>query len=168
MEVLIVFFLFFAGIISYLLFAPFYLEISSRNGLCRIRFHRLASANLRIDGNTLLLELRLPGFIKKIDLFESQKEHEEKQVKRSTERKGAGRKISWRKIKAILQSFKINEFKLSVDSGDMQLNGILYPVFYLISENRRINLEINFIDENEIELEIENNLARISWAYLSS
>ena len=64
-------------------------------------------------------------------------------------------------VKAIMNSFSVNKCYLSIDSGDVQLNGILYPFFYWLGKRMHKTIEINFLNRNEFILEIENNFARI-------
>lgn len=157
------------GFFGYLFFAPFYLEIDSTKGLYRIRVHWLASMSIKSVGDILLIELKLAGFTKQVDVFSAKAEHvrkpaavsEKKQRKRSPA-------IQWKKVKAVLFSFRINKCRIRFDSGDVQLNGILYPLFYWISSYSGKDVRINFTGENEVVLEIQNSLARMSWAYISS
>ena len=147
----------------YLLFAPFFVEIDSVKRLFRIKFHRLASARLIFDESSILLELKTAGWQKKIDLLEI-KEKNKKAVVKNEKKKQT--KISFQKFLAVLKSFRIRKFFLTLDTGDMQMNGILYPLFVLTSISSGKNITINFLDENKLILQIENNLARIIWAYI--
>jgi len=55
-----------------------------------------------------------------------------------------------------------------LDTGDMPLNGILFPWFYLFSRRVNHDVLINFNNENTIKLKIENSIARMLWAYIKS
>ena len=57
-------------------------------------------------------------------------------------------------------SFKLNKCLLLLDTEEMKMNGVLIPVFYLLNNSRK-NIWINFIGENQIILEVENNLAHM-------
>lgn len=157
---------------GYLFFAPFYLEINSVEGWCRIRFHRLASVKASIRNNALMFEMKIAGWKKERDFNAMSNGANKKAITRKEERKKeSGRKrkkISWKKIRSVLSSFKVNKCIISIDSGDVQLNGQLFPVFYLLSAYSKKDIRINFIEENIIVLEIKNSLARMSWAYISS
>jgi hypothetical protein len=146
-------------ILGYLFFAPFYLEVNTATGLYRIRFHKLASARLFFTNESIMSEIKIGWFTKQIDLLEPR-------TIEPVERKNSHRKISWKKMKAVLASFKINKCTISVDTGDVELNGILYPVLYGLSVYTGKNIRINFLDENFVILEIKNSVARMSWAYL--
>lgn len=152
-------------ILAYLLVAPFYLEINSDDGLCRARFHRLASARLSVIDNSWILDLKIVGWHKQIDLF-AQPTPQKKAVQRISQEKKAG--LPFRKVWAVIRTFRINKCDLSFDFGDMPVNGILYPVVKGVSMLTGKNISINFWNENRIILEIENNFARMIWAFIKS
>lgn len=147
----------------YLLFAPFFVEIDSVKSLFRIRFHRLASARLIFHESSIFIALKIGGWQKKIVLLEI-KEKKKKPVVKNEKKKQT--KISFQKFLTVLKSFRIRKFILTLDSGDMQTNGILYPLFVLVSISSGKNITINFLNENKLILQIENNLARVLWAYI--
>jgi hypothetical protein len=151
----------------YLLVAPFYFEINSDSGLCRIRFHFLASARLRVIESSLILDLKIVGWQKHIDLF-AVSDKKKKAVQKKIERRKKKSIMTFRKIWALTKSFRINKCDLSFDSGDMPMNGLLFPLFQWLSILTGKNIRINFWNENKIILEIENNFARIGWAFIKS
>lgn len=153
-------------IFIYFLFAPFYLEVNTADGLYRIRFHWLISISLKTNTASPMLELRLMGQKKQIDLFSQKQTSKQKPIIAKQKKRKV--KISLKKIAGMLKSFKINKCIIHIDSGDMQINGILYPLFYWISCYSKRDVRVNFLGENKMILEIENNLARMSWAYISS
>lgn len=165
---LLIFLIIIVSIFIYVLFAPFYLEINTINGLLRLRFHRLIKAQLFFNENSLFLDLKIAGWRKQIDLLaqKEQKEQKKKQIKKQSG-KGPNR-ISIRKIKAIVKSFKVNKFYLNISFDEMMLNGIIYPLLSILSFKTNKRMEINFFHENEIILEIENNFFRIIRAYIKS
>lgn len=152
-------------VISYILFAPFYVAINSINGTLTIRFHNVFTAQLYISNDSLFLDLKVAGFRKKIDLFS--KTPKKKKISEHTINKRS-RSISFRKIKGIISSFKVNTFYLSISFDNMLLNGILYPLCTYLKVSSKKKVEINFINKNEIILEIENNFYRIIRAYIKS
>ena len=147
----------------YLLFAPFFVEIDSAKRLFRIRFHRLASAKIIFDESSIFLELKIVGRQKKIDLLEI-KERKKKPVVKNEKKKQTN--ISFQKVFAMTKTFKVRKLFLALDTGDMQVNGMLYPLFVLMSKSSGKNITINFLDENKLILQIENNLVRMLWGYI--
>lgn len=149
----------------YFLTAPIYLEINSERELCRLRFHVLANAGLLMHEGSLMLELKIAGWKKQVDLFAGSTKRR-KPIKQGMAGRKKNSSIHFRKIYAVIKSFKITKCDLSLDSGDMPLNGILFPIFQLISSLTGKNIRINFRDENKIIFEAENNLARLCWAFI--
>lgn len=151
--------------ILYVFFAPFYIEINSTKSLYRIRLHYLASISFFVNNDPEKMELKILAWKRELNISSSAKVHEsEKKIKQ----KNKIPKIFWKKILAVLKTFKINNLQLNLDFGDMQLNGILYPVFYCLGLKTNKQFYINFEGKNFISAEIENSLARISWAYITS
>jgi hypothetical protein len=153
-------------LMAYLLFAPFSLQVDSVKGIFRFRFHKLARGILLIRDNTLLLSLKIAGWQKDIDLLK----------KRAGKKPGASKKepqkrkvqFPFRKAIRVLNSFKIKQFFITISWPHMHLNGILYPVTIWLSSISGKTISTNFQNENIIVLEIENNIARMLWAFLKA
>ena len=167
MLILSIFLLLIVGTLFYVFFAPFYFEINNIKQVYRFRFHRLASADLKTDNNTFFIETRILGWKKQFDLLEPGVTGNTTETIVLHSKKKETRP-SWKKIKAVIKSFKVNTCFISIDTGDMPTNGILYPLFFWLSHSTNKNIEINFIGETKIIIEIKNSLARMSWAYISS
>jgi len=99
----------------------------------------------------------IAGWRSQLDLFRKSSIRKEK---RPTV-KGKRQSVDLNVVAAVIKSFKVRKCYVKVDTGNMQLNGILYPGFYLLSKATARTFEINFMNTNEIVLEIENNIARI-------
>jgi hypothetical protein len=166
MEWLLILLLILLLITGYLLLAPFYLEVDSRSGLCRVRFHRLVSVWLTIEENSLMLHLRIMGWKKRLDLLEPKEESKVTPAKVKTQSKRP--RIPFRKAWAVLRSFKLNQCLLSFDWGDTRTNALLFPWFYLAGRISGQPIGINFLNEQAIILEVENNLFRMIRAYLTA
>ena len=152
-------------ILSFLLLTPFYIELDSRSGLFRFRIQRIANAIIYIAESSLFIDLKIAWWQKKIDLFAPRKKvalKKEKKIKRRTH------KIPVKKIWSVIKSFKINKCILNIDTGNMPLNGILYPLFAWLENRTEKPVAINFKGENVMVFETENNLARMLWAYIKS
>ena len=152
-------------IIIYVLFAPFYLDIDTERSLLRVRFHHLSTARLLIIDNSLTVDLRIAGWKTQIHLPGQRKKKEKKKTIEVKQKNKRG-KISFRKGIAVFKTFKVNQCYFNLDSGDMPLNGILFPLFFWISRFTGKDFRINFLGENVIRLEIENNMARMLSAFL--
>jgi hypothetical protein len=155
----VIFSLSIAVVLGYLLFAPFYIEINSVIGLYGIRFHHLATARLHIKDHSLKVDFRIAGWKKQIDLLTTltSGNQKKKPVKKKTNSKGFPLQMAQKVIK----SFKVNCCYLNIDTGNRQLNGLLYPGFYWLGKYWDKPIGINFLNENEVILEIENNFANV-------
>ncbi len=152
---------FLAAVVAYLLIAPLYLEINSKKRLFQVRFHRIGSARLNLGDNSLLLQLRILGIGREIDLLTPRKAGAKKpnQQAKSTS-------PPLRKVLAVIRSFKVNQLSLQLDTGDMALNGLLFPLVTTAGWLMNREVGINFAARNEFVLEIENNALRMVRAYL--
>jgi hypothetical protein len=160
--------LIFAAIFSYLLFAPFYIEINSANSLFAVRFHHLASLRVVLMDSSLKINLTIAGWKKQIDLLKQISERQRRKTFSTRQKKSHARLHSFGLIRAILKSFSVKKCYLNIDTGDMQLNGILYPLFYWLSKYTGKPIAINFQNQIEIVVEIQNNCARIIMAFICS
>ena len=115
-----------------------------------------------------MLEIKILGWKKHVTMFTQQAQKATYQKQKNKNKKTSFPEISLKKIKRILGSFKINQCRISIDTGDVQFNAFLFPIFYLLQLKTNKFIQINFIDNIEIQLEIENSLARMSWAYIRS
>jgi hypothetical protein len=161
--ILTVFILLFV-LLSYLLFAPFYFEIDSTSRLLRIRFHRLASIRILFVRDSLVSEIKLPGWKKNFDLLALPER--KRKGNREEKRKRKKFPLSANKIITILGSFRIKKCYVDMDFEDVRLNGILFPVFFWLGRLTGRKIAVNFLGRQDIQLAIENNLARVIWAYL--
>lgn len=153
------------GLIGYLLTAPFYFEIDTTKELFRVRFHVLARARLLNRNNKLYVQWRILGLGKEIDLMSLQGKAKPKKVVSKPSEDSFN--PQWPKIRKAVNSFKVNKFSLRLDTNDMALNGILFPMFATASWLTRKDVWITFNQQNELILEIENSAFRLLKAYLS-
>jgi len=155
-------------LVFYLLTAPFYLEIDTDADIFRIRFHRLASAALLITGDGIWIDLEVAWWQKRFDLL-ARKAKPKPTSKPPENKKPVKRKpISFATILAVLKTFKVKRFYLTADTGNPAFNGILYPAVYTVSILSGQNISVNFSGRNQLILEIKNNLARVSRAFIYS
>lgn len=167
----------FMSLLLLLLFAPVKFRIDSTRGIAEVKALLVVKGGLLIEQNTLWLRLVIFGFTRKWNLLEmiarsennTAEEVAKDQEKPAQHRPGKPKKMPpFRKIKAMIKSFRVEEFVLRLDTGDNALNGILFPVFYWLGQWFGKTIEINFVDRNELILEVSNTPARILYAYIRS
>jgi hypothetical protein len=72
------------------------------------------------------------------------------------------------KVKYMMRSFKVNACYVNLSFENGLLNAWLFPVFSELSRYSGKNFSINFTDVNEVKIEIENNMARMIWAWFKN
>jgi hypothetical protein len=119
-----------------------------------------------------VVRVKVAWWRKEFDLFQTTKAptpvKSEKTVKKRKARKPMSPGKLLRKVRAILSTFRITRCFITIDTGDMRVNGILYPWVYLLKRRIRKNVSINFWGENVVILEAKNTIARMLWAYIKS
>jgi len=153
-------------VVVYLLTAPIYLELNSPQGLYRVRFHTWAQARVFAAEHSFFMEVRIFWWKKVMDLLSPSPVRQPKKKGKPTAQKKYG--VPTRKLWAMLRSFRVRQCQANLDTGDEALNGILFPLAYWISTKAGVDLAINFYDQNEITVQIENNLLRVLVAYVRS
>lgn len=66
----------------------------------------------------------------------------------------------------ILKNSKVNNLYLYLDTGNVIVNANLFPVFELINERPRINLNINYSGNFAFCLDLQNNMGNILGIFL--
>lgn len=153
------------ALLLYIILAPFYIEINTRTGLYRVRFQRIASVRLIIDEG-ILIETNILGFKKRSAPVFHRQDKPEPGTGVKVNRKS--RSMPVQKLVNVLRSFKITTCDVLINTGDMELNGLLYPVFNWLSWQSGRNVAISFTGGTEINLQVKNSIARMGRAYLKA
>jgi len=153
------------AVILYLLFAPFILYINSDEGVYRIRFHKLASVSYVAHNGKPGLEIRIAGWRKRVShvSFMAKKSEPQKKVQKPSKPR-----MTFNRVLAVIKTFRISRFYVSIDTGNAQANGVLYPTLYAWGQYAHRHAEINFLNRNTVILEIKNTMARVIKAFLFS
>ena len=153
--------------VVYLLTAPVVFEVDSERSLFRVRFHRLASAKIRLADSSIFLDLNIVGWKMPMDLLRPKAETgKARQMTPEKPPRKKSRHIPFRKIRAVIRSFRIKKCEMIIDTGDMPLNGMLFPVCYWLSLRSGKTFGMSFTGENVIQLEIQNSMGRMLSAYI--
>ncbi len=165
MLLLWIFFGLLIAMLAYLLFAPIFLELNTITQFYGIRFHRLASAKLICPQNRLTIHLSIIGWHKQVELHAR---YRTKKQKPSVAPKRKSLKARLNMARALMASFKIRECYINIDTGNNQVSGLLFPAFFWLAKFTGKQIAINFTNQNQIVLEIENNMARLLKALIYS
>jgi hypothetical protein len=165
-DVILVFSLLLLMTVSFLLLAPFYLEIDSEKEKLSLKWSIIFLADIISANDSLLLRLRIFGFTYRIDLFRGKKfqEHKENTTKKYENK--SKRNFPLNRFINVIKSFKVKKLNIDVDCGDDPLNGILFPIFYWAKIKFNKNIAINFEGRVKFQLLIKNNAASMLLAYL--
>ena len=154
-----------SGIFIYFLFAPILLEIDTHIHLYRFSIVPIFRIWWVFDDVFGHFEMSFMDF--KMILKKDENTNAKKIVKtKKIRRKKSGFTISFSKIFAVFKSFKVKKWLVNIDTGDMALNGKLFPVMYLVSVMTDRKTQINFVGNNEAVITIENTCFRMIMAFL--
>jgi hypothetical protein len=162
----------FVLLLGYLLFARLFIGIDSTTGHAGMKFGKLAEATVVLNGDVQVVQVKVGWWKKEFDLFRRSERAGTAKAKPVRAAKKQGKPVPvkrvLRKIRAVVASFHITRCRISIDTGNMPLNGVLYPWFLLLRRRAGKNISINFWGENTVILEAENSIARMLWAYIKS
>lgn len=157
-------------IIAYFLFTKLFIEIDSSLDLYKLGFGKVVVVNVYFINDSIQFELKVLWWKRTIDLNTSSDFNKKKMV--IADRKNNGKLISLKKVfkksSNVLKSFQIKKCFITIDTGNMPLNGILFPWFYLLTSYFKKDVSINFSGKIIVILRIENSIARMLWAYFKS
>lgn len=63
---------------------------------------------------------------------------------------------------AIIRTFRIKKWRVYIDTGNMALNGQLFPLCYLLGLRTGKKIQVNFLGINEVAITLESNLYRVA------
>ena len=155
----------------WLLLAPISLNIDSKIGKYLIRWRGIGTVALITATEEWFLKLKIGFWEKKIfmsSFIEKVKEKEEMKIETPKKKKRSNNSFVkyFRKIRQVLKSFKVKVCKINLDTDDYYWNALLIPVFQLVNRGNRHRIAINFRNENDILLIVENRLLKILYSIL--
>lgn len=156
-----------AALLALLLWLPVGLEINTPKKVYSAYYGPWLKANVLPDPDeVLVVQLKVLFWKHQWSLFElrsKQKTTREKKKPRSS--RWDKRTFSPAKIRRLIQSFRVEEFRWELDTGDPVLNAKLYPAFFL-SGYRWGATEVNFEGRNSLVLHIVNRPIRMVTAWI--
>lgn len=146
-------------LLMWLVFAPLIIKIDTERHEYFIALKGLIKIwpEWNLDGLQIHTQLPAYHFIKRLSF---RKEEGTKPVKKESRT----RYMPFKKMMAVLRTFKVRYMDLTIDTDDYTLNALLVPIFQLINRPN-FRGSVNFQGETRCELEIRNNLWRIAIAY---
>ena len=165
----------FLALLLFLLFTTITLKIDSYQQQYYVQVWGLCRASI-VTGDAPILEFRVLFLRFRIDLLEqvskgiARRKQRQEAATSSPERKDRRMpKRMGQRLWRVLRSFKVRQLELDLDTGSVQWNAYLWPLFYFLRFRHALrHLHINYNGRVEAALHIENRLARMLWAFIRS
>jgi hypothetical protein len=164
---------FIIAVFLFLLLVPLRFNVNSELGWIGVRYGRLAEASLLFNELMQVIRIRIGWWRREYTLEELLRNRRptvtaERVAQRKKKSPQPDVKKLLRKMRGVLASFRLTECEVSIDTGDMPTNGLLYPLFYFWKLRSGKNISIAFNGETVVILQAENTIARMLWAYIKS
>lgn len=161
-------------ILIWLLLAPIRLNIDSSQNKYLINWGGLGKLALIPAQEEWFFNLRIGFWRKKFfvsSLVEKWKKKEKKKPDlKKKEKKKKSKKTSFsnsiKKARRVMKSFKVRVCKINLDTDDYYWNALLIPAFQLLNKGKEHRIAINFKNQNDILLSVENRLIKIIYSVL--
>lgn len=160
---LVIIILFICLLIVWLLTAPVYIEIDTRVPEASLRWKPVGRCTIRYEQEWLLF-VQAPFYSHTFRLarITSKKKKPAEKKTKPAQRKNLPRKL--RKGWQVLRSCTVQQWQLSIDTGDWAKNAQLYPLTFYPA--LRGHLMISFTDENYFLIRIRNQVWKMLVAFL--
>lgn len=93
------------------------------------------------------------------------KKEETQMMKQKKEKKSEASLPKWKQIKFVTKTLwqfirksKLKEFYLNIDTKDVIANSLLFPVFAVINTRHKVDLNVNYLGNFSLVLDVRNNL----------
>ncbi len=140
--------------------------MDTKNHTYFIKLKGLAKVSFEPD-KLEVLKIKLRVAFMNFDFYPLRKSHRPKKEKVGEKRPTKRRKISPKKILALLRSFKLKRFDLNMDTGDFVLNAKLYPIFNFLDYHAG-GFNINFQGNNRLVLMASNRPINIIKVFVNT
>ncbi|GAA4274268.1 hypothetical protein GCM10022258_35640 [Aquimarina gracilis] len=137
-----------------MLLTPIVVTINTEKGQYEIRLQGVVKASIE-EHVKEILRIKLKIFLWTFYFYPLKGIHSNTKKKKTGRkpRKKNNKRFSFRKIIAVLRSFKIKHLVLDIDTGDNVFNAKLYPLVGFLNYNTEA-FNINFEDRNQLVLQM--------------
>jgi hypothetical protein len=154
-------------LLCWLLFSPFQLELDTATSSARFTWWGIGAASVWYEEGWWMY-FRILFVHKKMRLNKRRGENTGRRGKKrrndADRRRGSKKQFPFYKMVNCVKTFRIREWKLSIDTGDYSLNARLYPLNFVPGFQH--HLDINFMDRNDCSITIVNAPWKILYAFL--
>ena len=169
MNILLILLILLAILIVGLLFLPLIIRIDTVEDRYEVRWKGFLEFRLITKEDLPALRMHVPFYTKDFELTgRGKRKNKTKKKKQLTKEKEQGKRKSRmtpKRVLALLRSFKIRQFYVSLDTGDYVNNALLVPLFQWIT-NYGNQVEVNFNGDTIIRFTASNNIWRLGTTYL--
>jgi hypothetical protein len=145
------------------LIAPIELRIDSKSNHFGIEWKGFGNAKFVVLSDDFKIAIRLFFWKKDISLLKGDWRYLKPQKESKTsnpKRKNSTFSFSGEQFMKLIKSWKIREWKLDVDLNNVIINSYLFPMCYVISNDKNY-LHINYMGKNEVKIIIQNSIGRM-------
>lgn len=156
------------ALLLWLLLSPIVLQVDTRHNEYVLYWGTLANASLVPQKDDLLLRLRLPFWRKDfsmIRLLVKPTKNKQTRTREAPPKQKSKWRFSWTRFRRILKSFRVQYFRLELDTDDYVTNAYLYPLCHFLNTPTR-SITINFQGRSQCAFRIQNRLARVLIAFI--
>lgn len=156
----------------YLLFSTIVIDIDTTMAYYSIRFGKLLQLLLLTAPPINTVELKIAFWRKRLKIrtnyFEKISTNYQSTNQSNRKTFTTQPNFTLNKVIGIVKSFKLTRCNIILDTGNMPLNGFLFPWFYLLSIKLNKVIGINFNGRNSCILQVKNSIAQMLWAYIKA
>ena len=151
-------------IVFLLLLSPLFMEVDTRIPAASLQWQNIGHATIWYD-EEWKLSMQLFFYSKTISINKLKNKPRKKKsgLQKKKQLKKGSRFQKVKKMIRVLQTFRVTEWKLALDTGDYTRNAQLYPLNFIPYTHE--HLHINFTGENYLLLKIRNRPWNILVAY---
>jgi hypothetical protein len=147
----------FGILVTYLLLMPIILSINTQKNEYYIQLKGLAKANIEPDEKEII-RIRLKVFFMTFYFFPIEEYYKRERVKKLKPKKHKTKSrehFGLSKGLKVLKTFKIKQFAINIDTGNVITNAKLYPAFAFL--NYHIGgFNVNFQGRNQLAVRLQN------------
>ena len=152
-------------IVCWLLIAPLEFQIDTRIPEASVRWKSIGRAVVTYQNEKWWLNVNVFFFRKRWDLEKLIFGKRKRKIRKHHHKKKVVKRPGWvKRILNVVKTFRLTQWQIAVDTGDVTKNAWLYALNF--NQYTRRHLYINFIDENYILLVIHNSPWKLAYAFL--
>ncbi|GAB2811814.1 hypothetical protein [Ferruginibacter profundus] len=150
-------------LLCWCLFATLELYADTRTALISVRWISIGKVMLQYEDNAWWFRLQILCF-KKQWLLQQLFSRSSKKKKPAAVKTKKAKAIPWPRLLKIIQTFRVIQCRIVIDTGNYPLNAQLYPLNFLPPVSKYVT--VNFKDENYAVIITRNTLWRILYAWI--